>query len=170
MFGREQMTSLPRLVAFMSVAAVLLDGQSLRVPPSIVDSKMQGQFSILLDSPPEKAPVALQWELSVPPAITIERTDMPIGKAAESSGKSLTCAVKPGKASSPGGSRYACILVGGRDALGQGPIAIVHYRGQADVGGAPVRVGIENIVGVSADLKRIGIPKVDAIIKLKSQE
>jgi len=47
---------------------------------------------------------------------------------------------------------------------------MVHYRGQADVGGAPIRVGIENIVGVSADLKRIDIPKVDAILDLKAHE
>jgi len=164
------MISLPRLVASLSVAAILLDGQSLRVPPSSADSKMKGQFSILLDAPPGKAPVALQWELSVPPAMAIEKTDILIGKAAESPGKSLVCAVKPGKPLSPGGSRYACILAGGKDVLGPGPIAIIHYRGQADVGGAPIRVGIENIVGVSADLKRIDIPKVDAIVQLKAHE
>lgn len=164
------MTSLPRLVAFLIVVAALLDGQSLRVPPSGADAKMQGQFSILFDSPPERALVALQWELSAPPALAIEKADILIGKAAESSGKSLTCAIKPGKPSSPGSSRYACILAGGKDVLGQGPIAVVRYRGQADVGGAPVRVTLENILGVSADLKRIDIPKVDAIIKLTARQ
>jgi hypothetical protein len=161
------MTSIPRFMVFLLIAVALLNGQSFRVPPSSSDAKTPGQFSIILDSPPGKAPAALQWELSVPPAVAIDKGDIKVGKAAKAAGKSITCAAKPGRLAVPGGARYACVLAGGKDIIGQGQVATVGYREQADVGGAPIRVAIENILGVSQDLKRIDIPNVDAILTFK---
>jgi len=66
-----------------------------------------------------------------------------------------------------GGSRYACILAGGQERIGNGPIAVVQYRAQWDVKGTPIRVAIENILGTSADLKRIPIPNADAVIDIR---
>jgi hypothetical protein len=122
---------------------------------------------VVIDSSQGKAPVALQWEFSVPPAIAIKVADITIGKAAESAQKSLICAMSAKKPAVPGGVRYACILAGGQAPIGTGPIAIVQYRAQADVGDAPIRVAIENIVGASADLNRIAIQNVDAIIQIR---
>ena len=56
--------------------------------------------------------------------------DVTIGKAAESALKSLTCAVRSSKAAGQRRFRYACILAGGRDPIGNGAIAIVQYRAQ----------------------------------------
>lgn len=124
-------------------------------------------FSINLDSPLGKEPVALQWEFSIPPAIAITMADITIGKAAESARKSLTCAIKVAKPARQRGMRYACILAGGQEPISNGPIAAVHYRPQWDPKGTPIRVGIENILGVSADLKRILIPNVDANVEIR---
>jgi hypothetical protein len=121
---------------------------------------------VALDSPTGKAPVALQWEISVPPAIAIGMADITIGKAAESAGKSLTCAPRTAKPPLQRRTAYACILAGGQKPISNGPIAEVRYRAQWDVKGSPIRVVIEKILGVSADLKRIPIPNVDAIIKI----
>jgi len=43
---------------------------------------------------------------------------------------------------------------------------VVRYRAQWDVKGAPVRVAIENILGASADLKRIPISDVNVAIDI----
>ena len=149
------------------LSAAILSGQTLSPSLLHTDSKTSGNFSLVLDSSEDKRPAALQWELSVPAAILIKIEDIGIGKAAEKSKKLLTCAVNHQRPVMPGGMRYACILAGGQAALENGPVAVVQYRVQADVGGAPIRVAVENIVGASADLKRLGFPNVDAILTIK---
>jgi len=161
------MISLPRLPQCLLIAAVLLHSQYLRVPSSDSDRSTPGQFFIVLDSPPAKAPVALQWEMSVPPAIIIGQRDITIGKAAAIAGKSLTCAVKKNPADPRGAVRYVCILAGGKDPLANGPVATFRYRAQTEVGKAPIRVAIEKVLGVSADLKRIEIANTDAMIRIR---
>jgi hypothetical protein len=155
---------LSRCVISAWISAVILYGQSLRVPPSQTDLKTPGVFSVTIDSPPGKAPVALQWELSVPPVIAISAADITIGKAAESARKSLSCATKPAIQRR---TRYACILAGGQDPIRNGPIAVIQYRVQWDARGAPIRVAIENVLGISSDLKRIPIPNADGIIDIR---
>ena len=158
------MTSLRRFLTAASILAAIVRGQSLRVEPSATDRKSPGVLSLILEAPPGKAPVAMQWEIAVPPAIAVATGDISVGKAAETAKKSLNCATKGGTA---GGVRYACILAGGQDPIPVGPVATVRYRAQADVQGAPVRVVIENILGVSADLKRIEISNAIAIIRIQ---
>ena len=157
------MRPVPKCVFSSLVSAVILLGQSLRVPPSTTHLQMPGVFSITMDSPRSKAPAALQWELSVPPAISIRTADIAIGKTAESAGKSLTCAAK---AKTQRRSTIVCVLAGGQELIPNGEIAEVQYRAQWEVKGTPIRVAIENIFGASADLKKITIPNVDAMIEI----
>jgi hypothetical protein len=157
---------LTRFVISGVIPVILLSGQSLSVAPSQTDLKTSGVFSVSIDSPQGKAPAALQWEFSVPPAIAITPADIAIGKAAESVRKSLTCAKKETPAKQRA-VKYACILAGGQHPIGNGPIAVVHYRAQWDVKGVPIKVAIENILGASADLKRIPIPNADALIDIR---
>ena len=159
------MSSLPRVLMSIMAAVSAIYGQSLHVPPSTADRKSPGEFSMILESPAGKAPVAMQWELSVPPALAIEKDDISLGKAAETAKKSLTCAATKSQIS--GGTQYVCILAGGQEPIGSGPIAMVRYRAQADVQGAPIRVAIQKVLGVSADLKKIEIPNAVAIIKIQ---
>ena len=161
------MTSFARCLIFVLPSAVTLFSQSLLVPPSRTDLKTPGVFSVTIDSPPGKAPVALQWEFSIPPVIVIGLPDITIGKAAESAGKFLTCANRPNKPAIQRRIRVACILAGGKDPIPNGPIAVVQYHAQWDVEGAQIRVAVENILGVSVDLKAIPIPNVDEIIDIR---
>jgi hypothetical protein len=149
------------------IGAITLFGQSLLVPPSQTGLKTPGVFSVGIDSPPGKAPVALQWEFSVPPVIVISIADITIGKAAESAGKSLTCAIRHNKLPMERRIRVACILAGGTDPIPNGPIAVVQYHAQWETEGAQIHVAVENILGVSGDLKPIRIPHVDEIIDIQ---
>jgi hypothetical protein len=151
----------------VSISATLLLGQSLRVPPSETGLDTPGTFSMVIDSPQNQAPLALQWDFSVPPVIVIRPADIVVGKAAESAGKSLTCAIRDAKGGASRRMRYTCILAGGRDPIGDGPVAVVQYRAQWDVRGAPVQVAIENVIGVSRDLKRIPMSNVDVAINIR---
>ena len=104
------MISFTRYIISPFVFAMILLGQSLRVPPSQTDLKTPGIFWVILDSPPGKAPVVLQWEFSVPPVIEVTTADITIAKAAESARKSLTCAARSAKPAVQRSVRYACIL------------------------------------------------------------
>ena len=165
--SREYMLSVPRCLGSAVLAGGMLWGQALRVSPSTAERNTTGSFSIRVESPSAKTLVALQWDLVVPPALAIGTSDILIGRTAETAHKSLTCAQRSGKDGPPRGVRYSCILAGGRQPIGNGPIATVRYRSKADVGGAPIRVAIERVVGVSADLKRLDIPNVDALVKVR---
>ena len=148
------------------LCAVALWGQSLRVPPSSTHRKSHGSFAVFLDSPQGQAPVALQWEFQIPPAVKISTADIAVGKAAESAGKSLACAVRTGRQAA-GGTRYACILAGGVQPIPNGNIAVVRY--EVPAGGRRERVGVilENAVGVSVEAKSTGIQGTTAVITIR---
>jgi hypothetical protein len=145
-------------------SATLLTAQTLHVPLSHATHGTPASFSIVFDSPHDKAPAAIQWEISFPQAIEVDTSDIISGSAAESAGKSITCSKTAARTEAKGGVKFACILAGGQRPIGNGPIAVIHFVLQADVQGAPIRAPIENILGVTADLKRIAISNVDAII------
>jgi hypothetical protein len=152
--------------AFSGLACgLILSAQSIRIEPSRGTRTEVGSISAVLDTPQNKVLVALQWEIVVPPAIKVGKEDIVTGKAAEAARKSLTCAAST-RPSPEGSTRYVCILAGGQDQIRTGPIFVVRYRAQTDVQGAPIRVAIEKIVGVTTDLERITIPRVDAIITI----
>lgn len=148
------------------LCAGALWGQSLRVPPSSTHRKSHGSFAMFLDSPQGKAPVALQWEFQIPPAVKIGAADIAVGKAVEAAGKSLTCAVRANQTAA-GEARYACILAGGVKPITDGNIAVVRY--EVPAGGRRGRVGviIENVVGVSLDAKSTGIEGTTAVITIR---
>lgn len=116
-------------IAWLSTA--WLCAQSLAVLPSETGPNKTGTFSVLLDTAADRAPLALQWDLSVPPVIAVRTEDITIGKAAQAAGKSLTCALNHSKKTSRK-IRYTCILAGGREPLRVGPVAEVQYRAQWD--------------------------------------
>jgi len=152
-----------RLLVGMLCASALW-GQFLRVSPTRKDRKGQGSFSVVLESPQDKAPVAMQWELQVPPAVAIAVADIMVGKAAEGAGKSLACAVMANQLRKDDGVRYKCILAGGINQMSSGAIAVVHYQVPAGGHRYPIRVAIESVVGVSLDLKSTAIVGATAII------
>ncbi len=121
---------------------------------------------MLLDSPPDKAPVALQWEFRIPPAVRIGAADITVGKAAEAAGKSLACAVRANRPAE-GGAGYACILAGGVKPIANGSIAVVRYGVAAGARRERVGVTIENVVGVSADAKSTAIDSTSAVITIR---
>lgn len=142
-----------------------LAGQELHVSASEARAGSPGSFLVTLDAPADKRPVALQLEVAIPAALTVRPQDITTGSAAESAKKSITCA---GKAeNSRGAARYTCILAGGRQPIGNGAVVVVLYRPRADAPGVPIRVAIENISGVSADLRRIPMPNTEAVITVR---
>jgi hypothetical protein len=147
------------------LASVPLWGQSLQVSPGVAARGEAASFLIKLASPKGKELVALQWEISAPPEITIDPGSIVAGSAAESAQKSITCA--SGQKQDRGGQRYACILAGGKKNIGDGPVAVVRYNIRHGTGARKVVVRIEKIVGVTGDLKKVDVSNVDGPLTIR---
>src|SRR5262249_12261069 len=140
--------------------SVPLYSQSLRLTGGSVRRGESINLSLILESPPGKAPLALQWELAYPsPQIGAEEKDLVRGDAAGAAGKSLTCR---GQAEDAGTYFYRCILAGGQNPIPNGPVAVVkcQARSRARTGVAAIR--IRNAQAVSSDLKKVEIAPIRA--------
>jgi len=158
--GYTRLMQLPRIISFLLALTAGLGAQTLRVPSSKLGHD-GGIFTIFLESPDNKAPVALQWDFTVPAALSIKIEDVKAGDAAKGAGKSVVCAPRKASATPP---RYTCILAGGTKAIPNGAIASVRYTAAENPGGAPIRVAIDSIIGTSKEAARIEIAATQAII------
>jgi hypothetical protein len=78
-------------------------------------------LTIWANSQPERAPIALHWEVVFPGQLMDLEGDPEIGSAAKDASKSLECnRLKP--------YSYRCVLSGGEKAIGDGQIAVFHFR------------------------------------------
>lgn len=152
-----------RLVLPGLIVAAIMSGQSLSVAESQTDGTTPGVLSIEIASPKGSEPVALQLEISIPPAVVVALSDIKAAPSAALAGKSVACAKKTDAEPM---IRYACILMGGKAPIPNGAIVLLRYRIAGDVHSASIRVPIENVVAVSADLKRIEIPNTEGIINI----
>jgi hypothetical protein len=149
---------------FMAFTSATLWAQSVQMPPSKATEGGFGALLIALKSPAGKETVALQWKLAVPAEVIIEPDDILAGSAAESAEKAITCAVTEKNAAS--GSRYSCVLAGGRKPLQDGPVAVIRYKIRDKARTGVVTVRMENILGVSANLKKIELANVEGTITI----
>ena len=151
----------------LAVASTGLWAQSLTIPPSLVTRGSYGSLLLTLSAPPGKAPVALQWEFTFPPNVTVELADIGAGSAAESAKKNLTCIALKGTKEAGKSSAFACILAGGQKPLPDGPIAIVRYSVPKEIREIPEKVQVGKVMGATADLKSVQIESAQAAIVVK---
>jgi hypothetical protein len=147
------------------VASAGMWAQSLQILPFPPGGRGIASFQIMLISPAGKEPVALQWKLWVPDGVTVAVSDIIAGSDAEAAQKSITCsAARDGKGAGKGSS-YGCVLAGGQKPIQTGSVAIVKCSFRPGLHEATVRV--QNILGVSADLKRIDLEDVEGTLRPK---
>jgi hypothetical protein len=147
------------------LASFPLWSQSLQVSPSAAARGEAGSFLIKLESPKGRELVALQWEVAAPLEIVIDPGSIVAGSAAEAAQKSINCA-SVGK-QDRGGSRYACILAGGKKTIGNGPVAVVRYSIRKGVSAGTVVVRIEKAIGVTGDLTKVDIGNVEGMVTIR---
>jgi len=157
------MAAIGKCVVAGLALALLLDAQVVRIPPSETGRNSPGVFTINWE-PQGREVVGLQWDFVIPYALVVQSADIVLAKGAASAGKTITCAVAAKQESS---ARYRCVLVGNAQRLPNGPIVLVTYHAGEDVHGAPIRVSMENVLGVAADLQRVTIPPIAAVIRIR---
>ncbi len=142
-----------------------LCAQSLLIPASSADRGAAGTFLITLKSPAGKVPVALQWTLRAPAELMVETSDIRTGGAAESSEKSITCAVSKNEARPA--AAYMCILAGGQKTIADGTIATVKYRIREGAHSGVVTVRVEDVLGVSTGLAKMNLDNAEGTITIR---
>jgi hypothetical protein len=164
-----------RTVILALLGSTAMWAQSLSVPPSTAKRGGSGSLLLMLDSPPGKAPVALQWKLVFSENVTVALADIASGSAAESAQKALTCSAIAKHANagptSVGptnvGPTFVCILAGGHRPIPNGPVANVLYRISAGAPRLSGKVNVENIIGVAADSRKVEMGNVEGSITVQ---
>jgi hypothetical protein len=122
---------------------------------------------LTLESPKQKAPLALQWEFTFPPNVVVDVADIVAGSAAESAQKAITCRAVQSSQGARQGSVYACILAGGQKPIPNGTIAAVRYRVPMEIRQIPEKVRVAKAVGATADLHKVEFEGTQAAINVK---
>jgi len=112
-------------------------------------------------SDPARAPLALTWEVLFPAQLMdIDTNGMETGSAARASGKSLQCTAK-----SP--YVYICTLSGGQKLIGDGPIAIFHFRIKTTAEARMTSLKIEKAESTTIDSKKWTLNDTEAIVIIR---
>ena len=158
-FSRSTVGSELMKLAGVMLFAMGVSAQSLQILSSPPGHE-SATFRIMLASPEKKAPVALQWRLSLPEGVELK--EIVPGAAAEAAQKSVTCSGPPAGSKTGAGPEYRCVLVGGQAALPDGPVVVVKCALRSGLREAVVRV--RDAVGVSVDSKQIPIAETQGTI------
>jgi hypothetical protein len=111
--------------ALLFVAALQLAAQTPAKPPLIKAPGDPVTLQLFANSLPNRAPLALEWEVVYPAQLMDLEGTPEAGRAAADSGKLLEC--KPRKEYS-----LICVLSGGSKPMTDGQIAVFHFRIRPD--------------------------------------
>jgi len=128
-------------------------------PSSI--SKARGDnltLEISANSQPNRAPVALKWEVVFPVQLMeLEGTAPEIGAAAKEAGKSLEC-------SSQRPYRSVCTLSGGKNPIADGTVAIYHFKIRTTALAGTTSLKVEKTEATAADSKKWTLNNTETIV------
>lgn len=145
----------PLLFACLSLAGQTSTGSSVTKAPGETVT-----LQIFANSQPARAPVALKWEVIFPAQLMDMEGDADIGSAVMDSGKSLKCMLqKP--------YSYVCILSGGRNPIGDGQIAIFHFRIRTSAEPVTTALRIERAVATTLDAKEEALNNTESIVIIR---
>jgi hypothetical protein len=139
-------------------------GQTLEMPPVVVDRGSANIFRIVFNPRADKPVAALQWELIAPGSLKIEAAGIVSSSGVDTSGKSITCS---NRVVPKDGEVSLCILAGGTQPIPGGAIAIVKFTAAADAKPGPAIVRLQKIQGVSLDLNKVAIADTSATMTIR---
>ena len=118
-------------------AALPLAAQTPAKPPLVKAPGDPVTLQLFANSLPDRAPLGLQWEVVYPAQLMDLEGKPEAGRAAVNSGESIEC--KPRKEYS-----FICVLSGGSKPIGDGQIAVFHFRIHADAISGKVTLRIQS--------------------------
>jgi hypothetical protein len=149
---------------YVLLATTAVRAQTLEIPAASVDRGSANIFRVVLRSQAQKPITALQWELIIPPGLLVAADSVATGDAAETAGKSVTCS---NRTDTKNGTICACIVAGGLKPVQGGTIAIVKFSAAGGAKAGAVTIGLQRILGVSADLQKVPIADATTAINIR---
>jgi hypothetical protein len=149
--------------ALLFAALPLLAQTTAKPPLSASLTKAPGDpvtFQIFATSLPDRAPIALQWEVVYPAQILDLEGAAEAGSAALDSGKSLEC--KPHKEYS-----FVCILSGGKKPIADGQIAVFHFRIRPDATPGKVTLRVESASAKQKDDSEAALKNTESVFIIR---
>jgi hypothetical protein len=117
-------------------------------------------LQIFATSQPARAPMALKWEIVFPAQLMDLEGEAETGTAARDSGKSLEC--KPRKPYS-----FSCYLSGGKNTIGDGQIAVFHFRIGTTAAAGKTVLRVEKAAATMADGKEEMLNSTESIVIIR---
>jgi hypothetical protein len=142
-------------------AAWLYQGQVLHVSSATGSPGEKLKLEISVDSAMAEALTGFQWEMVFPAQLLELDSEGPeAGSAAVDAGKSITCAQRKPYS-------YSCTLLGGKNPVANGLIAIFHFkiRTTAEAGTSAVR--IEKAGAVTVDSKKLALNNAEGTVTIQ---
>lgn len=150
------------IVGLLAILAVR--AQTLEMPSASVDRGSANIFRIVLKTQAQRPITALQLELVIPPGLRVAGDGIVPGDAAEAAGKSVSCS---NPTETKNGTVFVCIFAGGFKPIQTGTLAIVRFSAASDSRAGTVSLGLRNILGVSADLRKIQLADTSSAITIR---
>lgn len=146
-----------------------LFAQDLRVSSATAARGGRVTLEISLKSQKAKAPVALQWETSIPAGqLSFLDRELVAGPALKDSDKSVNCAVKLTKSQGVETFTSVCIAWGGLMPIPNGVIALLNLQISPEAHSGPQRLDVRG-VAVYKDFKETPFRKVQPVVSIRAK-
>lgn len=145
---------------YLLVGSLPMFAQACATPSVVKSPGDMVTFEIVAKSQPEKAPVALHWEVIFPAQLMEMEGDAEIGSAAQNSGKSLQCRRRNSHS-------YGCALSGGNNPMADGQIAIFHFRIRTTAEAGKTAFRIERVVTTTLDSKVLSLEDTETNLTIR---
>jgi hypothetical protein len=147
-------------LALLFVAGFELAAQTPAKPTLIKAPGDPVTLQLFANSIPDRAPLALQWEVIYPAQLMDLEGKPEAGRAAVDSGKSLEC--KPHKEYS-----FVCVLSGGSRPIADGQIAVVHFRIHPDAIPGRVTLRIQSASARQKDNSEAALKNTESVFIIR---
>jgi hypothetical protein len=126
-------------------------------------------LEVALRSPAGKAPLALQWETTIPAGqLSLVDRNLPPGPALQATEKSLNCSVRVAKTKGSAEFTSVCIIAGGLAPIPDGVVALLRIQVAPDAPTGFHRLRVEGIA-VARDLKETPLKVTEPVVTVREK-
>jgi hypothetical protein len=147
--------------AYLIIACLPVLGESSHVSSVTKAPGEMVTLEISADSQPSRAPVALKWEVVFPAQLMEMEGGVPeLGSAATDLGKSIQCTARRPYI-------YVCTLSGGQKPIGNGLIAIYHFKIRTTAAAGTSSIRIQKAESTTTDSTKWTLNNAEVIVIVK---
>jgi hypothetical protein len=137
-----------------------LVGQSIRASSGSAAPGKNFDLEISVAPAADAGVSALRWKTTFPAQLLEIANPPETGRAASTTGKSLTCA-------QPKDYVYVCIIAGGRKSIGAGPIAVFHFKVRENAHRGTATIRVDEVDAVTVKLDSVHLDRFDGQIEIQ---